>query len=149
MVASVADLAQENDIEFKTVKNPCLSLCLGSVIYQSLERKIEGLLPLIDKLITNKELKYMYSGDKVQSIEDCVLFFPYIFKLKRSVLFTKIRRDKDMSRLDEKLLPVDEDDLFLDDNSTQATGREWLDDLQEVGDYTAKMTNDKFPFGVM
>ena len=47
LVADVRDMAKDLDIKVKTVKNQCLSLCLGSVLYQSLEKKFEALLPLI------------------------------------------------------------------------------------------------------
>ena len=47
LVADVRDVAKEHDIKVKSVKNQCLSLCLGSVLYQSLEKKFEALLPLL------------------------------------------------------------------------------------------------------
>ena len=54
-----------------------------------------------------------------------------------------------MSRKDERLLPFDEDDLFLQDESTEASGVDWLDGIETRGDEAAKMAHDKYPFGVM
>ena len=55
-------LKEEARQKIKKVKNECVSLCLGSVVYSSLEYRFHTLKDGIYEMLDPKELDILYSG---------------------------------------------------------------------------------------
>lgn len=82
----VSKLDPETQQRYNSNKNrdipfDCVTLCLSSVVYSSLEYRFKTLIPVVQSIIKVGELNLVYSGtNKVQSLEDTLLFFPNLFK---------------------------------------------------------------------
>jgi hypothetical protein len=93
-IVDINSQAREEE-SYRPIESECLCLCLGSVVFSSLENKFRESIPVIQNLVHRRELNILYNGsNKIQSIDDALLFFPNIFKQQRSLFFTTIRREK-------------------------------------------------------
>jgi hypothetical protein len=120
---------------------------VGSLVYSSLEHRFHSLLPVVQSLIPRHELDLVYQGyNKVQNIEDCLLFFPNIFKLQRAVFYTQIRRDAGLALTERNEFAIDEDDLFTD--AAWREEREF-DLMRAEGNMTEKDKRKDFSIGVL
>ena len=140
-------LKEVSQLQLKSVKNECLCLCLGSVLYSSLEYRFNQLRDMLSDLIKEEYLSLLYSGmNKIQSIEDVLLFFPGLFKIQRTIFYTQVRTEQNSSARNLKNYAHDEDDLF---NEEPETEEDLFSEIKKEGLTNIVSKENKYTLGML